>query len=72
VLSCATRSLAVGGGTATVSGGPRKAAAAVYRLTLAVRNSYGPPTQAFTLTVTAAPAIQKIPLSRPGYAPSCG
>ena len=47
-------------GTATISGTPRKAAAGVYPLTLTARNKYGTATQAFTLTVTRAPAIQKI------------
>jgi PKD repeat protein len=48
-------------GTATISGTPRKAAAGVYPLTLTARNDYGSATQAFTLTVTRAPAIRKIP-----------
>jgi YVTN family beta-propeller protein len=47
-------------GTATISGTPRRAAAGVYRVTLTARNRYGTATQAFTLTVTRAPAIQKI------------
>ena len=47
-------------GTATISGTPRKAAAGVYPLTLTARNKNGTATQAFTLTVTRAPAIQKI------------
>jgi Putative Ig domain len=50
--------------TATISGTPRKAAAGVYRLTLAARNKYGTAAQAFTLTVTRAPAIHKIPAIR--------
>ena len=49
-----------GDGTATISGTPRKAAAGVYPLTLTARNKYGTATQAFTLTVTRAPAIKKI------------
>ncbi len=49
------------GGTATISGTPAKAAAGVYRLTLTARNKYGTATQAFTLTITRAPAIRKIP-----------
>jgi len=49
-----------GGGTATISGTPRKAAAGVYPLTLTARNKNGTATQAFTLTVTRAPAIRKI------------
>jgi PKD repeat protein len=48
-------------GTATISGTPSNAAAGVYPLTLTARNKYGTATQAFTLTVTRAPAIQKIP-----------
>jgi YVTN family beta-propeller protein len=51
-------------GTATISGTPRKAAAGVYPLTLTARNKYGTATQAFTLTVTRAPAIHKIPAIR--------
>jgi YVTN family beta-propeller protein len=49
-----------GDGTATISGTPRKAAAGVYPLTLSARNKYGTATQTFTLTVTRAPAIEKI------------
>jgi YVTN family beta-propeller protein len=52
------------GGTATISGTPAKAAAGVYRLTLTARNKYGTATQAFTLTITRAPAIGKIPTIR--------
>jgi len=48
-------------GTATISGTPRNAAAGVYPLILTAKNKYGTATQAFTLTVTRAPAIQKIP-----------
>jgi hypothetical protein len=33
----------------------------VYQLTLTAQNKYGTATQAFTLTVTRAPAIRKIP-----------
>ena len=47
-------------GTATISGTPRRAAAGVYPLTLTAKNKYGTATQAFTLTVTRAPAIKKI------------
>ena len=47
-------------GTATISGTPRNAAAGKYQLTLTAGNKYGTATQAFTLTVTRAPAIQKI------------
>ena len=49
-----------GNGTATISGTPGNAAAGVYPLTLTAKNKYGTATQAFTLTVTRAPAIQKI------------
>ena len=49
-----------GDGTATISGIPAKAAAGVYPLTLTARNKNGTATQAFTLTVTRAPAIRKI------------
>ena len=49
-----------GGGTATISGTPAKTAAGVYRLTLTARNKNGTATQAFTLTVTRAPALPKI------------
>lgn len=47
-------------GTVTITGTPAKAAAGVYRLTLTARNKNGTATQAFTLTVTRAPAIRKI------------
>ena len=53
-----------GHGTATISGTPRKAAAGVYPLTLTARNKYGTATQAFTLTITRAPDIRKIPTIR--------
>ena len=49
-----------GDGTATISRTPRRAAAGVYPLTLTARNQNGTATQAFTLTVTRAPAIRKI------------
>ena len=49
-----------GDGTATLSGTPRGAASGVYRLTLTARNQNGTATQAFTLTVTRAPALPKI------------
>lgn len=48
-------------GTATISGTPRNAAAGVYPLTPVASNKYGAATQAFTLTVARAPAVQKIP-----------
>ena len=47
-------------GTATISGTPAKAAAGVYPLTLTAKNKNGTATQAFTLTVTRAPALTKI------------
>jgi alpha-tubulin suppressor-like RCC1 family protein len=47
-------------GTATISATPGGAASGVYPLILTAKNSYGTATQAFTLTVTRAPAIQKI------------
>jgi YVTN family beta-propeller protein len=53
-----------GDGTATISGTPRNAAAGVYPLTLTARNKNGTATQAFTLTVTRAPAIRRIPTIR--------
>ena len=53
-----------GDGTATISGTPAKAAAGVYPLTLTARNTNGTATQAFTLTVTRAPALRKIPTIR--------
>ena len=52
------------GGTATISGTPAKAAVGVYRLTLTARNKHGTATQAFTLTITRAPAIGEIPTIR--------
>ena len=48
-------------GTATISGTPSGMAAGVYPLTLTARNPTGTATQAFTLTITRAPRIQKIP-----------
>jgi hypothetical protein len=51
-------------GTATISGIPDHAAAGVYPLTLTARNKTGTATQAFTLTVTRAPAIRKIRATR--------
>ena len=47
-------------GTATISGTPAKAAAGMYPLTLAARNTNGTATQAFALAVTRAPAIRKL------------
>jgi alpha-tubulin suppressor-like RCC1 family protein len=51
-------------GTATISGRPANSAAGVYPLTLTARNRTGSATQAFTLTVTRAPAIRKIQTTR--------
>jgi hypothetical protein len=51
-------------GTATISGTPAHSAAGVYPLTLTARNRTGSATQAFTLTVTRAPAIRKIQTTR--------
>ena len=48
-------------GTATIAGTPGNAAAGVYRLTLTASNNNGTATQAFTLTVTRAPGLKKIP-----------
>ena len=53
-----------GDGTATISGTPAKAAAGVYPLTLTASNVNGTATQAFTLTITRAPAIGEIPVIR--------
>jgi YVTN family beta-propeller protein len=53
-----------GDGTATISGTPAKTAAGVYPLTLTATNKNGTATQAFTLTVTWAPAMRKIPTIR--------
>jgi hypothetical protein len=47
-----------GDGTATISGTPT--AGGIFPLTLAASNNSGTATQAFTLTVTRAPAIKKI------------
>ena len=51
-------------GTATISGTPSKATAGPYPLTLTARNTSGTATQAFTLSVTRAPALRKIPTIR--------
>ena len=59
-LPSAVRFADNGDGTATISGTPGKAAAGVYPLALTARNKNGTATQAFTLTVTRAPAIRKI------------
>ena len=55
-----------GDGTATISGTPSHRAVGVYPLTLTAKNKNGTATQAFTLTVTRAPAIQKIPATTAG------
>ena len=49
-----------GNGTATISGTPANGAAGLYPLTFTAKNKSGTATQAFTLTVTRAPAIKKI------------
>jgi hypothetical protein len=64
VLPAGVRFADNGDGTATISGTPAKAAAGVYPLTLTARNKNGTATQAFTLTVTRAPAIRKIRTTR--------
>jgi hypothetical protein len=48
-------------GTATIAGTAVHAAAGAYPVTLTAKNKNGTATQAFTLTVTRAPAIRKIP-----------
>ena len=53
-----------GDGTATLSGTPAQSAAGVYPLTLTARNKNGTATQAFTLTVTRAPALPTIRTTR--------
>jgi alpha-tubulin suppressor-like RCC1 family protein len=50
-----------GNGTATLSGTPRGTAAGMYPLMLTAKSKAGSATQAFTITVTRAPAIKKIP-----------
>ena len=50
-----------GDGTATIAGTPSKSASGVYTLTLGAKNSAGTASQTFTLTITKAPVIQKIP-----------
>ena len=45
------------GGRAAISGTPGRAAAGVYRLSLTAKNTTGTATQAFTLTITRAPAL---------------
>jgi hypothetical protein len=50
-----------GDGTATISGTPAKSAVGAYTLTLTAKSSAGTVTQTFTLTITKAPVIKKIP-----------
>lgn len=50
-----------GDGTGTVSGTPAKAAIGAYAITLTAKSSAGTLTQTFTLTITKAPSIKKIP-----------
>ncbi len=53
-----------GNGTATLSGTPFRRALGVYPLTLTAKNKSGTATQAFTLTITKAPVLRKIPATR--------
>jgi alpha-tubulin suppressor-like RCC1 family protein len=48
-------------GTATLAGTPNHAAAGQYPLTFTAKSTAGTATQVFTLTVTKAPALRKIP-----------
>jgi alpha-tubulin suppressor-like RCC1 family protein len=48
-------------GMATIAGTPKGAVAGIYPVTLTARDQAGTATQAFTLTVTRAPAIRKVP-----------
>jgi alpha-tubulin suppressor-like RCC1 family protein len=50
-----------GDGIATLAGTPNHAAAGQYPLTFTARSTAGTATQAFTLTVTRAPALARIP-----------
>jgi Tol biopolymer transport system component len=50
-----------GNGTATIAGTPAKAAIGIYALTLTAKSSAGTATVPFTLTITKAPSITKIP-----------
>ena len=50
-----------GDGTATIAGTPSQSAVGIYNLTLTAKSSAGTTTQAFTLTITKAPVIKKIP-----------
>jgi hypothetical protein len=50
-----------GNGTATIAGTPAKAAVGEYALTLTAKSSAGATTQSFTLAITKAPAIKKVP-----------
>jgi alpha-tubulin suppressor-like RCC1 family protein len=51
-------------GTATISGTPGGSAAGVYPLMITARNKTATASQAFTLTVTRAAAIKKIPATK--------
>jgi alpha-tubulin suppressor-like RCC1 family protein len=51
----------LGGGTASISGTPAHSASGAYPVTLTARNKTATATQAFTLTVTRAPGLRKIP-----------
>jgi hypothetical protein len=50
-----------GDGTATISGTPIKTAMGPYTVTLTAKSRAGTVTQSFTLTITRAPVITKIP-----------
>jgi hypothetical protein len=50
-----------GDGTATIAGTPARSAVGVYTVTLAAKSTAGTATQTFTLTITKAPVIKKIP-----------
>ncbi|HUZ35804.1 MAG TPA: putative Ig domain-containing protein [Streptosporangiaceae bacterium] len=50
-----------GDGTATIAGTPAASAVGNYPLTITAKNSTGTATQAFTLVITKAPVIKKIP-----------
>jgi hypothetical protein len=49
-----------GDGTATISGTPANSAIGTYSLTITAKSSAGTATQAFTLTISKAPTINKI------------
>jgi hypothetical protein len=50
-----------GNGTATIAGTPTNAAIGVYPLTLTAKSTAGTSTQSFSLTISKAPSIKKIP-----------